>query len=123
MTDESDDSNKQDRMGLYVPKPRRHPFRPTWVRVLLFFVLLAPVAYLVRHGSAGWQAIAFGSLGLAMWLFNNALFRAGAIFRGLAYKDGENLEQADFSRVSTMGCGAIFWLLALVLAYWGLNAK
>ena len=121
MADESDDSNERDRMGLHVPKPRRHPLRPWWVRVLLFFVLLAPVAYLVRQGSAGWQTIAVGAFGLAMLFFNNVLFRAEAFFRSLAYKDGENLEQADFSRLSTMGCGAIFWLVALVIAYWGLT--
>jgi hypothetical protein len=87
-----------------------------WVRGILFLILMAPIVVLAIVGNAPWFVWLIAAIGLSMLLFNDVVYQSDAMFRSLAYKDGEDIEQSSLSRYSTMGCGAFFWFLALIMS-------
>ncbi len=107
------------------PEPESQPssgFLPSWMmsgwfRAVLFVLLLAPVVALVAFGHANaWGAILFAVLGLAMLLFNNLVYKSNAWERAMQYRNSDDIEQSDFGKAYSMGCGGLLWLAALGFA-------
>jgi hypothetical protein len=95
--------------------------KSAWFRLLVFLILLAPVIALVNKGHASKWVIPFAALGLTMFLFNRVIYMSDAWSRAIQYKDGENIEQSDFGKAGSMGCGVVFWIIALWTAIYYLH--
>lgn len=81
-------------------------------RGLAFVILFVPVVLVVVIGHASAWVIVLAALGLAMLCFNDFVYKLGAWDRMLSYKNGDDVEQSDFAKAYSMGCGAVLWLAA-----------